>query len=259
MMHPKILITGCHGLVGRILWDNLAASFDLYGLDISLREPAENIYQADITNPEQVRTVFARIPALTHVVHLAGDPRVEADWESVFKNNISGTKNIYEAAHLHGVKRIVFASSNHTTGAYEGFPPSLHTRVDSATITTEMPIRPDSFYGVSKAAGEAIARMYYELYGLESICLRIGSVTADDDPTQAPRYQSTWLSHRDLVQLVKKSILADVNFGIYYGISNNRNRFWDISNATTELDYKPVDDASIIIKDKFTPRNQSKK
>jgi nucleoside-diphosphate-sugar epimerase len=105
-------------------------------------------------------------------------------------------------------------------------------------------IRPDGFYGVSKAAGEAIARMYYELYGLESICLRIGSVTKADDPGANPRMRSTWLSHRDLVQLVKCSLTADVKFGIFYGVSNNKKRFWDIADAERELGYHPVDDGS---------------
>ena len=77
-----------------------------------------------------------------------------------------------------------------------------------------------------------------------SICLRIGSVTKDDDPRIDPRFKSTWLSHRDLVQLVRKSLTADVKFGIYYGVSNNAKRFWDISNAEAELGYHPEDDAS---------------
>ena len=86
--------------------------------------------------------------------------------------------------------------------------------------------------------------MYHELHGLESVCLRIGSVLKDDDPTKNARSQSTWLSHRDLVQLVKKSLLAEVKFAIYYGVSNNRKRFWDISNAMAEIGYQPEDDAS---------------
>jgi nucleoside-diphosphate-sugar epimerase len=113
-------------------------------------------------------------------------------------------------------------------------------------ITVKDPIRPDGFYGVSKAAGEAIARMYYDLYGLESICLRIGSVLKDDDPRKNPRYASTWLSHKDLVQLVTKCLLSNVKFGIYYGVSNNKKRFWDISNAESEINYQPEDDASRI-------------
>ena len=86
--------------------------------------------------------------------------------------------------------------------------------------------------------------MYYDLHGLESVCLRIGSVLKDDDPTRNARSQSMWLSQRDLVQLVKKSLLAEVKFAVYYGVSNNRKRFWDISNAMTEIGYQPEDDAS---------------
>ena len=241
---PKLLITGCNGLVGRILWDHLENDFDLYGLDVSSSNSSEKIFQADISKAEQIQSVFSRIASLTYVVHLAGDPRADADWDSVFANNIGGTKNIYEATRLAGVKRIIFASSNHTTGAYESFSLSHRMKPNPMLITTRDPIRPDGFYGVSKAAGEALARMYYEVYGLESICLRIGSVTKDDDPRTDPRFESTWLSHRDLVQLVRKSLLADVKFGIYYGVSNNSKRFWDISNAEAELGYHPEDNAS---------------
>ncbi len=240
----KLLITGCHGLVGTILWEQLAGSFELFGLDIYSKNTNDNIFRADITKPDQIKKIFDHIPSLTHIVHLAGDPRMDADWESVYLNNIGGTKNIYEAARLHGVKRVVFASSNHTTGAYEGVPPSLHTKDNPSLITVNDPIRPDGFYGVSKVAGEAIARMYYDLYGLESICLRIGSVLKGNNPHSNPRYESTWLSHRDLVQLVKKSLMAKVKFGIYYGVSNNKRRFWDISNAVSEINYQPEDDAS---------------
>ncbi len=244
MTPQNLLITGCNGLIGRILLEQLSDSFNIYGLDRTSGDKANNIFQANIANPEQIKSIFDFMPSLTYVVHLAGDPRMDADWESVYVDNIGGTENIYEAAQVHGVRRVIFASSNHVTGAYEGFPPSLHLKKNQNLIMTSDPIRPDGFYGVSKAAGEAIARMYFDLYGLESICLRIGSVTKDNDPHANPRYESTWLSHRDLVQLVKKSLLAEVKFGIYYGVSNNKKRFWDISNAESELEYRPDDDAS---------------
>ncbi|MCL7422407.1 MAG: NAD(P)-dependent oxidoreductase [Methylobacter sp.] len=244
MADPKLLITGHGGLIGQILWRGLADSFELYGVDICLGEKNGNAFRADISNAEQVTAVFKKIPDLAYVVHLAGDPRADADWQSVLMNNIAGTKNVYEAARAHGVKRVVFASSNHVTGAYEGFPPSLHTRQNPALITTRHPIRPDGYYGVGKAAGEAIARLYCDLHGLESVCLRIGSVLRDDDPTGSARTQSLWLSHRDLVQLVKKSLLAEVRFAIYYGVSNNSNCFLDIADAMAEIGYQPEDDAS---------------
>ena len=243
MTSPRLLITGCNGLVGGILWQHLNAEFDLYGLDITSSPRTGNIFQADISKAEQVAAVFGRIEQLTYVVHLAGDPRVNAAWDSVVANNICGTRNVFEAARSAGVKRVVFASSNHVTGAYEGFPPSLHERPHAVRLTTRDAIRPDGFYGVGKAAGEAIARMYHDVYGLQSICLRIGSVTREDDPSLDPRFASTWLSHRDLIQLVRRSLLADVGFGIYYGVSNNARRFWDISDAETELGFHPQDDA----------------
>lgn len=242
-MSQRLLITGSSGLVGGILWKSLSESYELYGLDREVEAGMESTFRADITDTEQVEQAFDRVPGLTYVIHLAGNPRVDADWESAFHTNIGGTQNVYAAAQRHGVKRIVYASSNHATGAYEGFPPSLHTKENVELIKVSDPIRPDGFYGVSKAAGEAIARMYYELYGLESVCLRIGTVTRDDDPGANARMKSTWLSHRDLVGLVKCSLQADVKFGIYYGVSNNQKRFWDISNAERELGYRPQDDA----------------
>jgi nucleoside-diphosphate-sugar epimerase len=244
MTLQKVLITGSSGLIGRILLRDLADAFDLYGVDIRSNGQAGRIFQADIANAEQVEATFAQIPLLAYVVHLAGDSRADADWQSVLANNIAGTKNVYEAAKVHGVRRVVFASSNHVTGAYEGFPPHLHTQPSATLITVRQPICPDGYYGVGKAFGEALARMYYELYGLESVCLRIGSALKDDDPTKDARHRSTWLSHLDLVQLVKKSLLADVKFGIYYGVSKNKNRFWDISDAAAEIGYQPVSDAS---------------
>jgi hypothetical protein len=79
---------------------------------------------------------------------------------------------------------------------------------------------------------------------MSSICLRIGSVLADDDPTGSLRHRRTWLSHRDLVQLVQKSLQTDVGFGIYYGVSDNDGRFWSLRNARAELGYQPQDKAA---------------
>ena len=245
MASPKLLITGHTGVVGQILWRGLEDAFELYGVDIHKDASTENRFQADIANPDEIEAVFRQIPQLSHLVHLAGNPRVDADWRSVWINNIAGTRHVYEAARIHGVKRVVFASSNHVTGAYEGIPPNLHTQPNPTLISPQHSIRPDGYYGVSKAAGEAIARMYYELHGIESVCLRIGTVLKDDDPTKDPRHKSTWLSHRDLVQLVRRSLFAEVKFAVYYGVSNNRKRFWDISNAEAEVGYQPESDASL--------------
>lgn len=247
MTNPKVLITGSHGTIGTILRDGLADAFDIYGVDRVAPADDRRTFVGDIAEYGQITRVVEQVAPVPYVVHLAGDPSVDASWSSVLRNNIIGTKHVYEAAREHGVERIVFASSNHVTGAYEGLPEShLHLQHEPEPITIEDPIRPDSDYGVSKAFGEALARYYCARWGLSSVCLRIGSVLADDDPTGHARTRKTWLSHRDLVQLVRKSLLSDVVFGIYYGVSGNTGRFWDITNAQRDLGYEPADDAAMV-------------
>lgn len=244
MRLPKLLITGHAGKIGTVLMNSLADSFEIYGVDLAAT-PGERIFRADISDYEQLFNVVREIVELPYIVHLAGDPRVGAGWKSVLKNNIVGTKNVYEAAKEHGVKKVIFASSNHVTGAYERDPLKSHGETEIPIITILDSVRPDSDYATSKIFGEAVARQYYELFGIQSICLRIGGVLADDNPTKNERARRIWLSHRDLIQIFKKSIYADVGFGIYYGVSNNKDRFWDISNARDEIGYRPEDDASL--------------
>ena len=241
---PRLLITGSRGRIGTVITEGLADSFEVYGVDIQTTE-GERTFRADIADYEQLSNVLRVIAPLHYILHLAADPRVGADWDSVLKNNIIGTKNLYQVAKEYQVKKVVFASSNHVTGAYEGIPPSLHKQDSPRLITVNDPIRPDSDYGTSKIFGEAVARQYYELYGIHSVCLRIGSFLDDDNPTRSERARRTWISHRDLIQLVKKSILSEVKFGIYYGVSDNKGRFWDISNAEEEIGYCPEDDARV--------------
>ena len=241
---PNLLITGSRGNIGSVLLKGLADSFDLYGVDI-LGLPGKQAFRADLSDYGQLSNVLREIAPLPYIVHLAADPRVNADWNSVLRNNITGTRNLYEAAREYHVKKVIFASSNHVTGAYEGVPPSSHKLAELETINAYDPVRPDSGYATSKIFGEAVARQYYELYGIQSVCLRIGSFLADDKPTGNERVRRTWLSHRDLIQLVKKSVLSEIGLGIYYGVSNNHGKFWDTSNATREIGYYPEDDASL--------------
>ncbi|MEZ5446484.1 MAG: NAD(P)-dependent oxidoreductase [Gammaproteobacteria bacterium] len=245
MQRPQLLITGINGLIGTVVRGPLGEAYDVYGVDINGPFPAR-VWEADISEYGRLSEAFERIGAVRYVVHLAAETDIDAPWDAILRKNIIGTRNVYEAARAFNVQRVVFASSNHVTGAYEGLEPAidLHLQREPERLTVHDPIRPDSEYGVSKAFGEAVARYYCARFGVESVCLRIGSVRRDDDPTTHPRFMKTWLSQRDLVQLVQKSLAANVTFGIYYGISDNRSAFWDISNARAELDYHPLDDAS---------------
>lgn len=240
----KVLLTGVQGRIGRLLAAGLGTDFDLYGCD---RDGpfSERTASLDIRGKDAVRQLVLAVRP-RYLVHLAGNAAVEAPWDSVLHDNIAGTRNVFEAAREAGVERVVFASSNHVTGAYEGFAPNLqlHQQPEPRQITVYDPIRPDSLYGVSKAFGETLARYYCARFGLEAVCLRIGSVLADDDPSGSERFRKTWLSHRDLLQLVRCSLLANVTFGVYYGISDNTGAFWDISNARAELGYAPQDNGA---------------
>ena len=240
----RLLITGINGRIGTILRNAFEDVHGVYGLD-RIEPFSDRILSADIADYLQVSQVIQRFRPLDAIIHLAGNPSVSASWDSVLSANIIGTRNIFEAAREFQVRRVVFASSNHVTGAYEGFEPDLHlhTQPEPPKISPHDPIRPDSDYGVSKAFGEAVARYYCARWGIEGICLRIGAVVEDDDPTQNLRLRKVWLSHRDLIQLVEKSLIANVTFGIYYGVSNNKGAFWDLANARMELGYEPQDNA----------------
>lgn len=241
----RVLITGINGLIGSLLRNALQQTHTVYGLDRE-GEFSDQILSADISDYAQVAQAVRRFKPLDSIIHLAGNPKVDASWESVLKANIIGTRNIFEAAREFQAPQVVYASSNHVTGAYHGFEPNLYkyTQPGPPMISPEDPIRPDSDYGLSKAFGEAVARYYFDRWGVRAICLRIGAVLEDDDPARQSQNRRIWLSHRDLVQLVEKSLSADVTFGIYYGISNNKDAFWDISNARADLGFEPVDDGS---------------
>jgi nucleoside-diphosphate-sugar epimerase len=235
MDKPKLLITGANGLIGNILWEGLADVYDLTGVDVDGGDD-ERISAADLSNYAEIEAVM-QSTSPQYVIHLAADPWPDAGWESILKNNIVATRNIYESARVAGVKRVVFASSNHAVAGYEQqLPPG-------GKVTPQDPPRPVSYYGVSKAFGEAIAHMFFQSHQLESICLRIGSVREEDRPAEKQREKELWISHRDLVQLFQRSLEARVRFGIYFGISNNREAYLDIGSAIDELGYKPQDDS----------------
>jgi len=229
---PKtILITGAAGSIGRSLRDHLTNRYRLrlmYHTTVLPARDGNDVVVADITQLDQVQPSMDGIDA---VVHMAGNPRMRATHEEVLQANMLGTYVVYEAARRAKVPRVVFASTNHVTGQYER---------DGLPVDPSMPVRPDSYYGASKAYGEALGRYYADALGVSVICLRIGSFL--EQPT-TERNLSTWMSPRDMAQLTWRAIETDVPFGIYYGISGNTRRQWSIDNAIADLGYAPDDDA----------------
>jgi uronate dehydrogenase len=225
----KVLITGAAGDVGSHLRRELAGRYRLRLADVRpIAAPArgEEFMRADVTRLADVLAVTKGVDA---IVHLAGFA-VEGPWETILASNIEGTYNVYEAARRNGVKRVLFATSNHAVGFY---------RRDE-TIDHRVYPRPDSRYGVSKVFGEALASLYADKYGVQSLCMRIGNVNPRPVDT---RRLSIWISPRDLAQLVGIGIEhADIRFEIVYGVSGNRRSWYDNANAA-RLGYRPQDDS----------------
>jgi len=176
MNKPKIIITGSEGTIGTVLCPSLANQYQIVRTD-KTDTSGQNFHRADVSDFDSIKTVFGENAGTEYVIHLAASSLVDTGWEKTLRNNIIGTRNVYECARLFGIKRVIYASSNHVTGGYEGIPPELHTKNSGVQISINDPVRPDSDYGSSKVYGEAVARQYYELHGIRSICLRIGSVT----------------------------------------------------------------------------------
>nr|MDQ2735219.1 NAD(P)-dependent oxidoreductase [Pseudomonadota bacterium] len=144
---------------------------------------------------------------------------VEGPFEPILEANIAGVWHLYEAARKHGVRRVVFASSNHVTGFYR----------QDEVIGPADPVRPDGHYGISKAFGENLSRFYFDRYGIETVCLRIGS--SFPEPKDR-RMLATWLSYDDLERLVVASLTAPiVGHTIVYGLSDNATTWWDNTSA----------------------------
>ena len=242
---PRAFITGINGLIGGVIRAPLERQYDVYGLDV-MPPFSERVFKVNISEFDTLFECLNPLKPIEYIIHLAGETNSQASWDSVIGPNIIGTRNVFEVAHKLNVRRVVFASSNHVTGAYEGFSPDLHLHLEPEPLGIKPadPIRPDGDYGVSKAFGEAVARYYSARWGIESVCLRIGTVNRKDSPGDDLRIKKTWLSYRDLEHLVDRSLKANVTFGIYYGVSDNKGAFWDISNARTELGYEPQDNAS---------------
>jgi NAD+ dependent glucose-6-phosphate dehydrogenase len=247
----KIAVTGSNGTIGRRLCEDLAKDHWVVRIDL---QDADIV--ADVRDLDGLVRAFEDCHA---VIHLAGVVAVEADWKSVSTTNINGTYNVFEAARRNGVERMIFASSNHCVGYYEvENAPAIYKTGFGRIIGIDDPYRPDGLYGVWKAFGEVLGRYYSDKFGMQVACVRIGSITAADDPRDESvrqssgwlnltdeekfeRYSATWMSQRDFACLVRAILERDVPFGIVYGVGNNATRFWDLEPGRALYGFWPQD------------------
>jgi nucleoside-diphosphate-sugar epimerase len=236
----KVLVTGANGNIGRYF---AIHNKDRYELRLAVhnveREDKElqdcgQLQEVDVADLEQIKKACEGIDT---IVHMAGNPSPNATWSELLEPNILGVYNTFVAAKIAGCRRVIFASSIHAVG---GYPADVQVKPSD-------PVNPGDLYGVSKCFGEALARYMAEQEGLSSICLRIGGF----QPIEKAKGEAgismldAFVTQRDLNQLIQRCIDTErIQFAIFNGLSNNRFKRLDISNARELLGYAPQDDTT---------------
>lgn len=209
-----VLLTGASGALGR----QLTRHFGALGWDLRLTDIAPfpdpvpqtaSFTRADLNDGVAVLRLAEGCGMILHF----GGVAVERPFEEVLGPNIRGLFHIYEAARRERA-RVLFASSNHSIGFHER----------SETLDDDCQFLPDGYYGLSKAYGELMGRMYWFKHGVENVNVRIGSCFPE--PVEA-RMLSTWLSYADLCRLCEKATLAPrTGSCVIWGASANGRSFW---------------------------------
>ena len=229
----RLLLTGAAGGLGKVLRETLRPYAKVIRLsDIAGMEPAagehEEVVQCNLADKAAVHALCEGVDAIAHF----GGVSVERPFEEILEANIKGVFHIYEAARKHGIKRVIFASSNHVIGFYK----------QTEKIDASVARRPDSYYGLSKSYGEDMASFYFDRYGIDTVSVRIGS--SFPEPLNR-RMMATYLSYRDLTQLLERSLFTpNVGHTVVYGASANRDVWWD-NHMAAHLGFEPKDSSEV--------------
>jgi uronate dehydrogenase len=237
-MRERILITGPGGRVGTQIVPLLREHFALRLFDTAPPTTPgplgdDEFVQADIRDLSGLREACAGVKAMIHLAAVSD----EDDFRSrLMPVNLEGVYNAFEAARQAGLRKVIFTSTGQTVLFYP----------KGEWLTPDMPPRPWSVYACTKLFGEALARHYSEKHGLSMIVIRLGWFQPYDSELLRVKgdIQREWCSPRDLAQLLVKSIGGEVPFAVFFGVSNNTGRFWDINNARQLVGYDPKDDAA---------------
>jgi uronate dehydrogenase len=236
-----VLVTGAAGQLGSVLTEQLPQ----HGWDVRRlirRHDGGDHPDTVVGSVTDLATMVAAAEGVDAIVHMAGISVPGSPWEDYLHTNIDGTRIVLEAARLAGVTRVALGSSNHAVG---------YRRQSGDQMAADLAPRPDSFYGVSKAAMEALGHFYSDEYGLTCANLRIGSCFPRPG-TQ--RSLATWLSHPDLVRLILAAIEGEwTGCETVWGISRNTRRWWSLE-AGERIGFHPTDDAEVYAAD-VTPED----
>lgn len=228
----RVAITGAAGSLAHDIIPALQElGYELIGVDRDEPDAALELesVRSSITDRDRLFTAFAGCDA---VIHLAGIP-LEADWQTLLEANIDGTQAVLEAAHRQGIRRVILASSIHASGF-------VRVPLAGEKVPDDVPVRPNTFYGVTKAAVEALGSMYHHRFGMDIVCLRIAS--RFDHPL-GERMLSTWLSPADAVRLFAAALSApSPGFVTVWGVSANTRGYLSPDGGRS-IGYHPVDDA----------------
>ncbi|MFL6096912.1 MAG: NAD-dependent epimerase/dehydratase family protein [Blastococcus sp.] len=234
-MSGRVLITGAAGRIGTWLRGGLPergwAVRCVDVVPVPDERPGEEQIVADVTDLAAMVDAAQGVDAVVHLAGVVG----ESTWPVISHANIEGTYATLEAARRAGVQRVVLASSNHATG----FTPRP---AEGLLREEDAPPRPDTYYGVAKVTMEALGSLYADRYGMDVVCLRIGS--AFPEPTTV-RMLATWLSPADTLSLVDAALRTpDPGYAVVWGVSANTRNWWDLT-AARALGYEPADDAEV--------------
>ena len=269
----NVLITGGAGTVGTAITDGLADHEDYSIVSLDLEDhPNPNVESviADVTDYDETRPHFDNVDALIHLAHIPleiGGPWEQTiRWTEAHGKNLQAHANAIEAAVDAGVDSIVYASSNHAVGMYEVLnAPDIYYPGSDLMVDHTVAPRPDSMYGTEKVYAEGLGRLAADAHGVQFYALRICAVRdpeydhpygdaeagvargefergSDEYDQQVARLKAMWQSRRDLAHMVERCLQDEtVDFDVFYGVSDNDRRWFDINHAREVLRYQPQD------------------
>ncbi len=226
----KVLLTGASGALGRQITRHMAAKgFQLVLTDIAPFPdeipPGCSFHKADLADGMAILRLAEGCGTILHF----GGCSVERPFSEVLMPNIAGLYHIYEAARREKA-RVIFASSNHAIGFHER----------SEKLDADCQMLPDGYYGLSKAYGELMGRMYWYKHGVENVSIRIGSSLPEP---RNERALSTYMSFGDVCRFCEAATVAShVESYTIWGASNNARSYWGADDRE-KIGWAPTDSA----------------